>query len=287
MVDSPTEDTTGAPATDPGAGWRRPGPVQGGRRKGSGPHAPSTGLTPQAIRAVAGIVVGLLVAGGLTGVLLRRSQGGTQRRPAATVPVPGASDRALPATDAELMGLSSMKDRPAAGFTLTDQVGRRLSLAQLDAKRAVVLTFFDDRCTDICPIVAHEIATADASLGSAARKVAFVAVNVNPLHTSVAAVRAFTVEHGLGGLPNFYYLTGPVPSLRRVWAAYQVTVRVEQPQQVVLHTDTMYFLAPGGRMRYQATPFANERANGTGWLPAATMGQWSSAIATYARLVLR
>ncbi|MHB8506178.1 MAG: SCO family protein [Acidimicrobiales bacterium] len=179
-----------------------------------------------------------------------------------------------------------MRGRPAPGFELTDQLGKAVSLAQLARHHAVVLTFFDDRCIDICPIVAHEIDTADASLGAAAARVDFVAVNVNPLHTSVSAVRGFAAKHGLAELHNFYFLTGSLRSLERVWSTYQVTVEVEQSNQAVLHTNVMYFLSPGARMLYRATPFANEQPDGTGYLSAPSMAEWSHGIAEYARSAL-
>ena len=244
------------------------------------------GLSPQAFRVMVAIVVGLLVLGAATGALLHRLQPHASASSPTAVPIPGVSNRAVSATDAELMGLTSLQHAPATGFTLTDQAGRRVSLGQLDAAHAVVLTFFDARCIDVCPIVAHEIATADAALGAAARKVDFVAVNINPLHTSVASVRAFDSEHVLAGVPNFYFLTGTPRSLQPVWAAYHVTVKVEQPSQVILHSEAMYFVAPGGRLLYEATPFADERPNGTGYLPAPTEAQWSAAIAKYARVAL-
>lgn len=245
-----------------------------------------SGLSPQAFRVLAGSIVALLALGALSGVMVRGSHPSRSSVPGAIVAVPGASGKALPASDAELMGITSLGGRPARNFTLTDQAGATVSLSALDAHHAVVLTFFDDRCIDVCPIVADEITAADASLGAAAARVAFVAVNVNPLHTSVASVHAFTVEHGLGRLPNFYFLTGTVAALRTVWAAYGVTVEVAQPGQAILHTDAMYFLSQGGRLRYQATPFADERPNGTGYLPAPTLAQWGAGIARYARSAL-
>lgn len=266
---------------------RRPPPgrprTPGGRRGPAGPAGP--GPSRETMRVVVAGLVLLLVAGALTGVLLRRSTPKVLEASSVTVPVPGASSKPLPATTAEVMGLTAMKGTPATGFALTDQYGKEVSLSQL-AGNAVVLTFFDDKCVDVCPIVAHEIVTADASLGAQASRVDFVAVNLNPLHTSVKAVQEFSVNQGLSKLSNFYFLTGSVTALEHVWSAYHVTVQVAQKNQAILHSNTMYFLSPGAKMRYQATPFADERANGTGYLPAPTMAQWSRGIVKYAKAVL-
>lgn len=45
--------------------------------------------------------------------------------------------------------------------------------------------------------------------------------------------------------------------------------------------------APGGAERYEATPYANMRPNGAGWLPAITISQWGRGIAQFAEAAAR
>ena len=185
-----------------------------------------------------------------------------------------------------LMGLSTVPVRPAPAFALTDQVGRRVSLSALRGK-VVVLNFFDDRCIDLCPIIANELILARQHLGREARRVAFVAVNVNAAHASVGAVRSFTDDHGLAALPQWYFLTGPAAALERTWSAYGVTVQVDHASGAVFHSSPMYFIGPGGDERAVAVPQAQTLPDGRGYLPPSQIGQWGAGIAQEARALLR
>ncbi len=135
-------------------------------------------------------------------------------------------------------------DRPAPGFTLTDQFGRRVSLSSLRGK-PVVLAFIDSRCTTVCPLTASSLIDAQKLLGRAASRVALVAVNVNPAATTVADVRAWSRAHGMEH--RWLFLTGPVAKLRPVWRAYGIST-VETPQGLD-HTDAIYLIGPEGHER--------------------------------------
>ncbi|MGH9088656.1 MAG: SCO family protein [Acidimicrobiales bacterium] len=138
---------------------------------------------------------------------------------------------------------------------------------------------------DICLIVAHEIAATYDDLDATASKVDFVSVNVNAGHSSPATVVSFVHLHGngIGTVPNFYYVTGRPGALRPVWTGYGIIVHVNNGK--VFHSEGLYFIAPGGVVRYQATPFANMREVGNGRLPPATIAQWGKGIAKYAEKV--
>lgn len=153
--------------------------------------------------------------------------------------------------------------------------------------RAVVLNFFDDRCIDVCPIIAQELLGADHHLGSQASKVAFVAINVNSAHSTVADVRAFTYEHGLDHLAHWYYLTGPASALEAAWQAYNISVQIDPKTGSVLHTTPMYFIGPHGNERAVAAPTAETLPNGHGFLPAGQLHQWGRGIAEEAMRVLK
>lgn len=193
-----------------------------------------------------------------------------------------AAAGAQPSPLRQLMGLSDVPARAAPGFTLTDQHGRSLSLASLRGK-PVLLAFLDSRCTAVCPVLAQEFALADHDLGALAAHVMLVGVNVNPMATSVADVAKFDQLHGLAALPNWHFLTGPVSQLRRVWAAYGITVIVPKGATQTTHADYLYFLTPGGQERYLASPQVDQRRDGTGYLPQPTLNQWGQGIATYLR----
>ena len=58
---------------------------------------------------------------------------------------------------AAFMGLNRMTPGDARDFSLVDERGQTVALAD-ERSRVVVLTFFDGRCDDICPVLAEEIA---------------------------------------------------------------------------------------------------------------------------------
>lgn len=185
-------------------------------------------------------------------------------------------------TTEQLMNLSPLQPRQAPGFTLTDQRGRPVTLASFRGK-AVLLGFYDPRCTQVCPVVAQMLAEADKDLGPRAGRVAFVGVNVNPAAESVADIRRFSTVHGLARLPNWYFLTGPTARLAAVWGSYGIEVSLPARAAETVHGDYLYFLDPLGTERYLAEPLAGQR-NGAGYLPAGTITAWGQGIARYLTL---
>ena len=247
--------------------------------------------SPRKATGLITLLVLLMIGGGtLVGVLVKPSDGpGTvtpQQLAAAgnKPPPPGIASRTLPATDAQAMGLHPVRPVHAPDFTLTDQHGRRFALDQLDRAHAVVLSFVDDRCTGVCPVISREIADAYHDLGTRAPGVEFVSVNVNATHNATSWLRAFIARKSpeLGSVPTFRYLTGSIAALRTVWADYGITVDIDPDTGALYNSEGMYFIAPGGREIYQATPYANVRRSGIGWLPQATITQWGRGIAKYA-----
>lgn len=185
---------------------------------------------------------------------------------------------------ADLMQLSPVPPAAAPGFTLTDQSGRAVSLASLRGK-TVVLTFMDSHCTDICPLVSREFIDANRDLGSAARRVAFVAVNVNPYHRRVADVASYSSEQQLDSIGSWSFLTGSLPSLRTVWDDYQIQVEAPSRNADVIHTSLIYFIGPRGQERYVAAPMVDHTAKGMAYLPAGQLTAWARGIALVARSV--
>lgn len=181
---------------------------------------------------------------------------------------------------AQFMGISELGGRPAPGFALTDQNGRPLSLAGLRG-RAVLVAFIDDRCSQICPVLAQEFRLADHNLGSMAGRVALVAINVNPGAESPADLRSFDRLHGLDRLPNWSFLTGSTPQLEAVWKSYGIEVTVSAGVDQTTHASDLYFLDPAGRERYIASPEVDQRGDGTAYLPPADLARWGRGISVY------
>src|SRR6266436_6333981 len=112
----------------------------------------------------------------------------------------------------------------APDFTLTDQFGHSVTLSSLRGHE-VVLAFIDSRCKTLCPLTAQIMYDAKVALGdSAASRVELVAVNANPTATSVAAVQAWSINHGM--LHQWVFVTGTAQQLESVYQLYNVYVQV-------------------------------------------------------------
>jgi len=166
--------------------------------------------------------------------------------------VPMVSASANPNADPILYeaqdGSPNLVDFAAPGFSLVDQHGTPVSLADLRG-RTVALTFLDPVCTSDCPVIAQEFRQADQMLGSAGSRAVFVAIVTNPLYHSVAVVDAFDSQEDLGGIANWMYLTGSVPQLEQVWNDYGIQAEVAPAGAMVAHSELTYLIDDQGRVR--------------------------------------
>jgi len=224
---------------------------------------------------------GVLSLGGLAGEHLFSSAG---LNPVATT-TPGTTPKSSPqpvsASLRSLMGLTRVTPTRAPSFSLIDQGGQATSLP-VQPPEAVVLTFFNGPCNDICPVLAAEIRQADTDLGAAAAHVEFLTVNTDPLALAEGDQSPASTDTGLAALPNWRMLTGPLATLDSVWKAYGVAISVDRKTGLEAHNEVLYFIDPSGDLRFKATPFANESTTGIYSLPAATIAQWAEGIAAYA-----
>jgi cytochrome oxidase Cu insertion factor (SCO1/SenC/PrrC family) len=148
-----------------------------------------------------------------------------------------------------LDGSTAPTDSPATPFSLVDQHGKAVSLQSLSG-RVVIVAFLDPVCTSDCPLIAQELRQLDGELGSTKDKVAIVAIATNPIYHSVSVVRAFTENEGMGRLPNWYFLTGPLLTLEKIWNAYGVQVAIEPAGAMIGHNDLLYVIDAHGYARY-------------------------------------
>jgi len=230
---------------------------------------------------------------GIGGVLLEHIVSSAGLNPTPThVTIPGSPTvSSLPTTVhetplrgplASFMGLSRLAPDTARPISLVDQLGQQLSLGD-ERGRVVVLTFFNGKCNDICPVIAAEIGQADTDLGARASHVSFLTVNTDPLSAAVDDLSGAVTRTELGRLPNWHMLTGPLGALDAVWQSYGVVVTVDTSTRAVAHTDIMYFIDPSGQFRFSATPFGNEsRSTAAYGLPRSEVSKFAKGIATYA-----
>lgn len=169
-----------------------------------------------------------------------------------------------------------MSGAMAPGFRLTDQFGAPVSLSQFRGKE-VVWAFIDDKCTTICPLTAQILTQAVTSLGPGAARLQMIAVNANPLHPSVAAVRAWSMEHQM--MHRWLFLTGDPATLRHIYAEYSLADSVvgSGANAAIVHDPAVLILDSSGRERLYfditpASPTQSVAAEISGL--AAGMRQW-------------
>jgi cytochrome oxidase Cu insertion factor (SCO1/SenC/PrrC family) len=165
--------------------------------------------------------------------------------PMATAAINGNAD---PILSEALNGDPNTLQLPAPHFTLTDQHGQIVSLASLRG-HAVALTFLDPVCTSDCPLIAQEFRQTDLQLGAAAHNVDFVAIVANPIYRSLSFTKAFDTQESMNGLPNWYFLTGSVTQLQRVWNSYGVLVNTVGAGAMIAHSDLAFVIDGHGRER--------------------------------------
>jgi len=203
------------------------------------------------------------------------------RKPYAAAPRPSGIPASVSTSLANQMLLTPLPHDQAPGFTLTDQAGKTMKLSALRGK-VVVLEFMDPHCTDICPIVSQEFVDAYHKLGPAARNVAFVAINVNQYHASVADMAAYSRQEDLNTIPSWHFFTGSVPALKTAWRDYHIAVEAPNPDADIVHTSALYFIDPQGQEAFLADPMVDHTKKGTAYLPAKQIAQWATGIALVA-----
>lgn len=133
----------------------------------------------------------------------------------------------------------------APAFTLKDQTGAAVSLAQLKGK-PVVLTFIDSHCPHAeCPLTAQSLKIAAHNLGTRINQVEWVAVSVNPIDTPASAS---TFLSGNGITFPIHYVLGTHDQLAPVWSAYHI-VSYTNKEGVVIHSTGVYLIDQQGRER--------------------------------------
>lgn len=178
-----------------------------------------------AVRRYAWIAVGAVLV--TLGIFhLRGSAAATPPAVAATAPDPG----------------SSLGDIPAPGFALTANTGAPVSLSEFRGK-VVVMPFIDSRCVTVCPLTAIALRKMQQLLGARAADVQILAVNSNPLYTTVADVQQWSQENEMTG--HWLYATGSDAQLQPIWTAYHIEALIVDGAD--MHTPAVYVITPQGR----------------------------------------
>jgi protein SCO1/2 len=107
----------------------------------------------------------------------------------------------------------------APQFTLTDQDGRKVTMAEYRGK-PVVVTYVYSHCKETCPIQAQMVRGALDDLG---HDIPALAISVDPFRDTPASARAFLRRGDLDG--RMRYVLGKRRQLQPVWRGFAI-----QPQ---------------------------------------------------------
>jgi protein SCO1 len=135
--------------------------------------------------------------------------------------------------------------KPVPDFTLVDQSGRRVSMAEQRGK-LVLVTFLYTHCPDVCPLITENLNQALRTLGRKRDDVRVLAVSVDPKGDTPKSVDAYAKAHHL--LPEFHYLIGTRPELTEVWKKYDVAAVASDPE-LVDHTAYTMLVDESGKGR--------------------------------------
>jgi len=104
-----------------------------------------------------------------------------------------------------------------------------------------LLTFIDPRCWTDCPLLAAQLKSVRAELPKNT-KLDLVAVAADPYHEQLSDLRHFIDQHGLTHVEHFYFVTGKLSSVRKVWASYGIGVSMTKTDKMSIHSDYMFIV---------------------------------------------
>jgi protein SCO1 len=119
----------------------------------------------------------------------------------------------------------------APGFTLTNQNGERMALADLQGRVAAV-TFIYATCKDTCPLLTAKMAVMQRKLGADfGKRVRFVSITVEPEIDTPVVLRAYADKFGADPA-GWSFLTGTTPEIQDVVRRYGAFAKRSKPGDV-------------------------------------------------------
>lgn len=137
-------------------------------------------------------------------------------------------------------GPASATTTNAPRFTLTDQFDKTYSLGEHPGT-VTLLTFLDPRCYTDCPLLAQQLKLLRADL-TTTTKLDIVAVAADPYHEQLSDLRHFIAIRDLSSVTRFYFVTGKLASVRKVWHQYGIGVTMTKSDTMSIHSDFMFII---------------------------------------------
>jgi protein SCO1 len=139
---------------------------------------------------------------------------------------------------------AGLAGRAAPRIRLDDARGGTFDSRSL-AGTPYLVTFLYANCPDVCPLIGAQLRDTLTQLGGDARRVAVVAVSVDPRGDTPAAVRAWLERQREPR--RFHYLVGTQRELEPVWSAWYAAPQVPgEPESA--HTAIVWLVDARGRL---------------------------------------
>jgi cytochrome oxidase Cu insertion factor (SCO1/SenC/PrrC family) len=135
--------------------------------------------------------------------------------------------------------------QPAPTFELRDHQGALVSLKAM-RERPILLTFFDSRCVQQCPLMGRELGLMLRRMPSEDRPTLMI-VSVNPAGDTPASILAALTRWRLDGPWPVHWLRGTERDLSSVWRAYGISV--DPTTKTVTHGMALYLIDGDGFKR--------------------------------------
>ncbi len=134
---------------------------------------------------------------------------------------------------------------PAPELGLRTWNGTRVTMARYEGK-AVLVTFVYVGCPDICPLIIDNLVHVKRRLGAAGKQLRIVAVSVDPVGDTPAAVRRFLAAHR--ATKDVDYLVGSRAALEATWARWGIGARADPKNpSLVEHSGVIWGVDSLGR----------------------------------------
>ena len=139
---------------------------------------------------------------------------------------------------------------PAYNFSLTDQSGEQISLADLDGS-VVMITFLYTHCPEACPLVAANFRSVQDQMINSIDSKELVQVLVTTDPERDTPERLIRYSQALGG--DWYFLTGTMQDVQEVWDGYDIYREVKERTEeiVVFHSYKTYLIDQNGNLKFE------------------------------------
>ena len=162
----------------------------------------------------------------------------------------GGSGNAAPShqSRAKFAGTQAIPSKTAPPLSLNDSLGHQVNIRQYRGK-AVLVTFIYTHCPDVCPLIVGNLHTAQAQLGSEAKKLQIIAVSVDPKGDTPNTIKPFLQARQMTG--RMEYLIGSRPQLEKVWSDWHIVSKASPKKSspdLVAHSALIYGVSASGKI---------------------------------------